>query len=196
MGSWREIGQVSSPSSDRRYNNLVRGTRNSPRTDRAILNSRPLTALSDDPSDLTVLMPGHFLVDSALNSVPEPSLEDIPEIRLSRWQLLRQLMESFWRRWSSEYLHQFQTLPKWYRKRRDFRVDDLVMLKDERLPPTKRPLARVLEIHPGPDRLIRVVTVKTATTTFKRPIVKLCLLPSVNDQSLYCNNSVMSSTSP
>ncbi|RLU19839.1 hypothetical protein DMN91_008398 [Ooceraea biroi] len=44
----------------------------------AILNSRPLVALSDDPADLSALTPGHFLVGSALTTIPEPSMQDIP----------------------------------------------------------------------------------------------------------------------
>ncbi|XP_043503866.1 uncharacterized protein LOC122525255 [Polistes fuscatus] len=47
----------------------------------------------------------------------------------------------------------------------------------ERLPPSKWPLARVIKLHPGKDGLCRVVTLKTATSTITRPIVKLAPLP-------------------
>lgn len=72
----------------------------------ATLNSRPLCALSEDPSDLTALTPGHFLIGTAITSIPEPSFCGVPEGRLSRWQLLQRMTESFWTRWSTEYLHQ------------------------------------------------------------------------------------------
>ncbi|XP_055642575.1 uncharacterized protein LOC129779234 isoform X1 [Toxorhynchites rutilus septentrionalis] len=52
------------------------------------LNSRPLTALSEDPNDLVVLIPGHFLVGSALQSIPEPDLAEVPVNRLSLWQAM------------------------------------------------------------------------------------------------------------
>lgn len=39
----------------------------------AVLNSRPLSSLSDDPEDLNALIPGHFLRRSALRTIPEPS---------------------------------------------------------------------------------------------------------------------------
>ncbi|XP_018397720.1 PREDICTED: uncharacterized protein LOC108775764 [Cyphomyrmex costatus] len=149
----------------------------------AILNSRPLTTLSDDPSDVSALTPGHFLVGSVLNAVPEPSLHDLPVNRLSRWQLLRQMIESFWQRWAIEYLSQFQVSSKWHRAHNLFQIGALVLVKDEQRPPTKWPLARIIDVHPGSDGLIRVATVKTATSTFKRPIVKLCLLPKVTNES-------------
>ena len=38
----------------------------------AILNSRPLEPLRENPNDLRALTPGHFLTGSALNSPPEP----------------------------------------------------------------------------------------------------------------------------
>ncbi|XP_020298979.1 uncharacterized protein LOC109863179 [Pseudomyrmex gracilis] len=52
----------------------------------AILNSRPLTPLSDDPTDLRALTPGHFIIGENLMSVPEFDLREIKMNRLSRWQ--------------------------------------------------------------------------------------------------------------
>ncbi|XP_043267662.1 uncharacterized protein [Venturia canescens] len=49
-----------------------------------ILNSRPLEPLSDDPDDYSVLTPGHFLIGDTLTSIPEPSLRDVPQGRLTR----------------------------------------------------------------------------------------------------------------
>lgn len=71
----------------------------------ACLNSRPLQALSDDPEDFAALTPGHFLVGSKLNAVPEPSLAEETTTQLSRWQHLQQLRDHIWSRWSREYLH-------------------------------------------------------------------------------------------
>ncbi|XP_011876468.1 PREDICTED: uncharacterized protein LOC105566790 [Vollenhovia emeryi] len=49
----------------------------------AILNSRPLEPLSDDADDISALTPGHFLVESPLTAIPEPSLTDLAISRLT-----------------------------------------------------------------------------------------------------------------
>ncbi|XP_076294567.1 uncharacterized protein LOC143215872 [Lasioglossum baleicum] len=143
----------------------------------ASLKSRPICPLSDDASYLATLTPGHFLIGDALNVIPEPDLADTPRNRLSRWQLLRQIVEHFWSRWSREYLQQVHTASKWHTMSQPFRVGDLVLVRDERTPPANWPLARVTELHPGKDDVTRVVTVRTATSIQKRPITKLCRLP-------------------
>ena len=76
----------------------------------ATLNSRPLQPLRDDPTDSEALTPAHFLIGAPLNSISEPYTLDIA--LPSRWQLLRQMCEHFWSRWSAEYLHELQQRPK------------------------------------------------------------------------------------
>ncbi|KAH0815972.1 hypothetical protein GEV33_006819 [Tenebrio molitor] len=82
----------------------------------ACVNSRPITQLSTDPNDLIPLTPGHFLIGDRLTTVLEPDLTPIRLNRLSRWQLVQQLQQHFWRRWSSEYLHHLQQRSKWQDK--------------------------------------------------------------------------------
>ncbi|KAL4113825.1 hypothetical protein QTP88_017393 [Uroleucon formosanum] len=75
---------------------------------KGILNSRPLTPVSMDPHDFTALKPGHFLIGQPLLAVPEENITEVPMNRLTRWQLLQQLHQSFWKRWAQEYLNTLQ----------------------------------------------------------------------------------------
>ncbi|XP_071577334.1 uncharacterized protein, partial [Temnothorax nylanderi] len=124
---------------------------------------------------------GTFLIGAAISAVPEPSLAEEPTGRLSRWQLLQQLRDHFWKRWSSEYLQALNSRQKWWTKDDNPRVGDLCLVRSEQTAPTKWPLARVTAIHPGEDEQVRVVTIRTAATTLKRPTTKIILLPRVGD---------------
>ncbi|XP_076301510.1 uncharacterized protein LOC143219381 [Lasioglossum baleicum] len=149
----------------------------------ACLNSRPLAALSDDPSDLTALTPGHFLVGTALNALPEPSLVDQEVNRLTRWQLVTHMRDHFWLRWQREYLHGLTTRSKWRRPQENIMPGRLCIISGETTPPSQWPLARVKEVHPGSDGKVRVVKAVTATSEFVRPIHKLIVLPiDANDR--------------
>lgn len=143
----------------------------------ACLNSRPLYPLTNDPNDVIALTPGHFLIGEAPTTVPEPNFLQIPVNRLSRWQLLQQKLQSFWKRWSVEYLHHLQQRQKWRTSERNLKVGDLVIIKDDNVPPGKWALGRVTEVHPGADDKVRVASVRQHNTISKRPIVKLILLP-------------------
>lgn len=142
----------------------------------AILNSRPLCALTDDPEDLDVLTPGHFLIGHQLCLIPKPNLELNKTSKLLHWQHITQMVHSFWSKWSKEYLQTHHAVYKWNRTVESIKKGDLVLVHDERLPPAKWPIGRVLDVHPGTDNLVRVATVKTCSSTYTRPIVKLCPL--------------------
>lgn len=143
----------------------------------AMLNSRPLTPLSSDPSDLTALTPGHFLIGAPLVSIPEPDVHDLPNNRLKHWHLIQAFNQRIWKRWSVEYLHTLQQRGKWTLKNDNLKVGDLVLVHAASSP-LNWPLARVINIHPGADGVVRVVDLKTQNGQLTRPAVKLFPLPS------------------
>lgn len=143
----------------------------------ACLNSRPLIPMSDDPENLDYLTPGHFLVGRALLSTPQADLTSTNLNLLDRWNLIQKFQQDFWNSWRSEYLSRLQQRPKWLNPERNIEKGDLVVVKDERLPPLHWRLGRIIDVHPGADLLVRVVTIKTQQGEIKRPITKVCLLP-------------------
>jgi len=74
----------------------------------AIMNLRPLCAMSMDSSDYSALTPGHFLIGESLLAVPSLNYVNTPCNRLNRWKLLQQQQQQFWRQWSSNYLNTLQ----------------------------------------------------------------------------------------
>lgn len=143
----------------------------------ACLNSRPLGPLSDEATDLTALTPGHFLIGEAPIAIPEEGrLTEAPVNRLTRFQLLQQMVQHFWDRWHKEYLMTMINRTKWRNVTRNLRVGDLVIISEENLPPTRWKLGRVEETYPGEDNLVRSVLIKTKDGQFRRPVTKLGLL--------------------
>lgn len=145
----------------------------------AVLNSRPLCPLSNDPADPLPLTPGHFLIGEPLTSLPEFDLSNDNPNRLERWQVIQQAVQHFWKRWSMEYLHQLQQRGKWFHDNASspLREGSVVVLMDNTMPPLRWRLARVHKLHPGVDGVTRVVTVRIGNTLSKRPVVKVCPLP-------------------
>lgn len=143
----------------------------------AILNSRPLSHISDAPDECEVLTPGHFLTGQALLSVPEYNLQDINITKLTRWQYIQRTSQAFWRTWANDYLHTLQQRVKWHQSKDNIKIGDVVVIKSDLCKPLQWPLARVHQVHPGPDNHIRVVTLKTSKGFLKRPVNKICPLP-------------------
>lgn len=144
----------------------------------ACLNSRPITPLSNDPSDLSALTPGHFIIGRSLTSLPEPDLVDMPANRLHRWQRTTQLFQQIWQRWSKEYLSQLQSRQRWPKsKGPEIEVGALVLLKEDNLPPLRWQLGRVMEVSTGKDGVVRVAKVRTDRGVLQRAVRMLCPLP-------------------
>lgn len=147
----------------------------------AILNSRPLTPLSNDPNDYIPLTPAHLLIGRKYTSIADPSLNGIKESRLSRWQLIQQIQQHFWTRWHKEYISELQTRLKWKCPYPALPVNTLVLIKEDKMPPAHWKMGRIVEFHPGTDHVARVTTIRTERGLLKRALVKLCPLPLDSD---------------
>lgn len=142
----------------------------------ACVNSRPLCPMSDSPQDMVALTPGHFLIGAPLLSPPEPVMPDSPLDLVNRFRKMKALAQHICVRWKEEYLHQLQMRYKWKYPQRDISLDDLVVIKNEQLPPTSWKLGRVVRICPGTDGHVRVADVKTENGVIRRSISKLVIL--------------------
>lgn len=147
----------------------------------SILNSRPICPLSNDPTDLSCLTPGHFLIGDSLSAYPEKDVSEVSDNRLSTWQKCEKIKQLFWKRWTIEYLNRLQNRPKWLAASKNLKINQVVLLKEDNIHPLKWPLARIVGIMEGADGKVRVVRVRTQDGTFTRSITKICPLPSDND---------------
>lgn len=143
----------------------------------AVLNSRPLSRLSDNPEDLNALTPAHFLVGKALISPPQDDLSNTNINNLTRWRLLMKLQQEFWKRFHTEYLSELQKRTKWETVESEPQIGDLVLVKGDNDLVKNWTLGRISEKYPGVDGKTRVVTVRTQHSILKRPITKICSLP-------------------
>lgn len=142
------------------------------------MNARPLWALSDDSSDLAPMTPAHFVLGKMI--LPQPLAEpvaDTPQNHLTVWRQRQKLHQQIWRRWREEYLTTLQQRNKWYKVKENLKIGDMVVIRENNLPPAHWCLGRVAKVFRAADGLVRAAVIKTATGEFERPINKLCILP-------------------
>jgi hypothetical protein len=157
----------------------------------AIVNSRPLTPVdSSDPQAEPPITPNHLITMKATTPLPPPGhfvREDM--FARKRWRRVQYLLEQFWSRWRKEYVLNLQRREKWRTPRRNLKVGDIVLIKEDSVSRSEWPLARVSAVKHGDDGLVRRVEVNVGTktldrrgrrdgklSTLERPIQKLVLL--------------------
>ncbi|XP_072382147.1 uncharacterized protein [Diabrotica undecimpunctata] len=154
-----------------------------------ILNSRPLFAKSEDPSDLEPITPSHFLTLLPLVSIPESNLLPIPvnqlsrfqHVQLSRFQHVQQLHQRFWNHFSKEYISQLHQSHKWHHSSTNNIVPgSLVIIRDTNLPPCRWIMGRIIKLFLGKDGGNRVAEIKTSNRLITRSTRHLFPLPIEN----------------
>ncbi|XP_051864149.1 uncharacterized protein LOC127566221 [Drosophila albomicans] len=147
----------------------------------AVLNSRPLGAVSNDHNDGEALTPGHLLVGGPLVAPAASRTPDQEGLScLRRWRAVSSLKRAFWQRWSREYVLGLQARAKWDQLQPNLQVGELVVVAEDNQPPMQWMVGRVEAVYPGADGAVRVADVRTSSGgLYKRPVHKLAPLPIV-----------------
>ncbi|GFV93189.1 integrase catalytic domain-containing protein [Trichonephila clavipes] len=111
-----------------------------------VVNSRPLTYLSEDMQDLTPIRPARFLFE-----IPTADTKDL-DVRDA---------------------NHFRKRLRFRAKSSNIQVGDIVLIGDDWKKRLQWPLARVIKLIPGKDGLVRIVKLKTQSCTLIRPIQRV-----------------------
>ncbi|XP_037833184.1 uncharacterized protein LOC119617312 [Kryptolebias marmoratus] len=148
----------------------------------AIMNSRPLVPISNDPEAPKVLSPAMLLTQKA-GAVPTPPGDfELKDLYKAQWRQVQGLADCFWKRWRQEYLHTLQTRQRWRGETRNVKQGDVVLLKDNQVKRNEWPMGIVVKAIPSGDNRVRKVEVnivKQGTVkTYLRPVSDVIVLLS------------------
>lgn len=151
----------------------------------ACMNSRPICTISDDPDDLQALTPLHFIIGEPL-ILPLPIEHgEAPNLAIGLFNQLQTRLNSFWRRWSEDYLSSLMNRPKWQKLKENVKIGQLVLIKVENTAPTYWAFGRIIAVNKSDDGCVRSAMIKVYGGEVERPIQKLIILPIDDELQKY-----------
>ena len=126
----------------------------------AILNARPLTPATLDVDGEMPLTPNHLLRVNAAAEMPPAPTHASDRFSKQRWRNVQLLADQFWKRWSREYLRTIISRHKWHHTKRNFKVNDVVLLVDNNTPQAQWSMGRVGSAHLNEHGIVQTVSVK------------------------------------
>ena len=106
----------------------------------SIINSRPLTHLSEDVNDLGALTPNHILLGHHRNWASIADIEDCDVGSRKKYKQVQAIANVFWKRWKNEYLPTLMKRTKWKNENPTYSIGELVILQDDDVNRGKWPL--------------------------------------------------------
>lgn len=138
----------------------------------AVINSRPITFLSESKQDVLPITPSMFLQE--VKEIGVLDLDKIERCDLSKRYLYRQkIKEDLRKRFRIEYLGALIHRKSNTKNVKTIEIGDIVLIENENAKRLDWPLARVKELIRGKDGNVRVVRLKTAGGELMRPIQRL-----------------------
>ena len=124
-------------------------------------NARPINPASDDHEDLEALTPNHFVIGRANVCIPFlPNAEDYANHR-KIFRSSQAYADMIWKQWATKYLPQNNVRAQWNKLELNIQIGDLVWLIENNVRRSHYNMARVMEVYPGKDGIMRSVLIKT-----------------------------------
>lgn len=149
----------------------------------AIVNSRPLAEVSDDPSDPIPVTPAMLLHGYDVMTRPFPTHSEIksPKDLGINWKRRLQFQGNLMSRFCKDYLQSLRQRQKWHNPKEDLKVGQIVLIDTPNKKRVLWPMARVTEAFPGRDGRVRSVMLKTEKGSFRRPVQKVVPLEIIGE---------------
>jgi hypothetical protein len=106
-----------------------------------------------------------------------------------RFENVQRTQQEFWKRWVEEVFPEMLKQSKWRQGKRDLRVGDIVLRKDETAAGQTYKYAKVVKVHTSADRKVRAADIEyrlPGESVFRvttRPIHKLVLVVPAEEQT-------------
>jgi hypothetical protein len=107
-----------------------------------------------------------------------------------RFENVQRTQQEFWKRWIEEVFPEMLKQSKWKRDKRDLKVGDIVLRKDETAAGQTYKYAKVIKVHISADGRVRAADIEyklpgeSVFGTTTRPIHKLVLVVPVEEQAI------------
>ncbi|UYV78691.1 hypothetical protein LAZ67_16002414 [Cordylochernes scorpioides] len=137
-----------------------------------LMNTCPLTYLIEESEDLVPLTPSLFLHEVREVGVPDLDLIDNQTFS-HKYQYIKRVREDLREQFRIEYFGFLRQETRRLKTTIPFKVGDMILIGQESLKRLHWPLARIIQLYPGKDGLVRVAKVKTSSGDKIRPIQKL-----------------------
>ena len=95
----------------------------------SLLNSRPLTAASNDPNNYPVLTPNHFLIGNVGGELAPETVDTLAFDPRNKWRRIQELIRQTWKRWMREYITSIGSRKKWFTREKNLK-GDIVLVVD------------------------------------------------------------------
>ncbi|KAI9555947.1 hypothetical protein GHT06_018489 [Daphnia sinensis] len=127
----------------------------------SLLNTRPLTHVSSDPSEPEPLTPNHFILGCHHPHYPPDVEEAFCGLTRRRYRQSQFIVNQYWRRWMREYVPNLIDRKKWNQVTPSLRVGNRVLIMDENTRRGQWLTGTVSKLFPGEDGRVRRVSTAT-----------------------------------
>ncbi|KAK2575201.1 hypothetical protein KPH14_012609 [Odynerus spinipes] len=138
----------------------------------AVINSRPITFMSNDKQEVVPLTPAMFLQE--IKEIGVLDLDRIENRRLEKRYAYRQrVKDDLRRRFRNEYLGALVHRESKIKRSNNVKIGDTVLIGSDNVKRLDWPVARVKDVITGKDNKVRVVRLSTSAGELIRPIQRI-----------------------
>ena len=133
-----------------------------------LLNERPIGRHPTSPEDGAYLCPNDLLLGRATSRIPNGPFDENANAR-KRFTFVQTIVNTFWKRWNSNYFPSLMLRQKWHTSHRNLKIGDVVLIQDSNLVRGNWKLGKVSNVYPGADGKVRRVDVQYKNLTVSEP---------------------------